>query len=87
MNKKIKVRIKCSERVRYDQTVEMTRDEWAELKSTKETLIEDSMMSPLAEWLNMRDPNDTDGFCDIEIEVVDENKKPVVPEDCYEGGE
>ena len=86
MSTKIKVRITCSERLRYDQTVEMTREQWAELKATPERKMEDGVMSPLSSWLDLRDPVSGDDFDDIELDVVDDENKPVKPSDCYEGG-
>ena len=86
MSDKIKVRITCSERVRYDQTVEMTREEWAKLKATPERKMEDGDRSPLSSWLDLREPVSSDNFDDIELDVVDEENKPVRPADCYEGG-
>lgn len=80
---KIKVRITCSERVSYDQTVEMTREEWLKLKATPERTMEDGDMSPLSSWLNLNEPVSGDDFLDIELDVVDDDNKPVNPPDCY----
>jgi hypothetical protein len=87
MSDKLKIRITCSERVRYDQTVEMTREEWLKLKATPERKMEDGDMSPLTSWLDLREVLSGDDFDDIEIDVVGDDNKPVKPSDCYDGGE
>lgn len=83
MSEKLKIRITCSERVRYDQTVEMTREEWDELKATPAREMEDGDMSPLTSLLDLRDPVSSDEFDDIELDVVDDDNKPVKPADGY----
>lgn len=85
MSDKIKIRITCSEQITFDQTVEMTHEEWKELKSTPRFKMEDGDMSPLTEWLDLRNPLGSDDFDDIEIDVVDDENKPVKPGDFYEG--
>ena len=86
MSDKIKIRIQCSERVLYDQTVEMTCEQWCELKATPEHTMEHEDMSPLPLWVELSDPLGSRGFEDIEMEVVDDDNDPVKPIDCYEGG-
>lgn len=80
----IKVQIQCVEKVRYCQTVEMTKKQWEELKKTKTSKLEDSQMSPLTQYLDLHDPMDAEGFEDVEMEVVDEEGKSVEPADYYQ---
>lgn len=76
---KIRVRIQASQRVRYDQVVEMDRDEWQRIKKLRDK----EFASTLSDWLDLRDVNDGDEFESDEVEgmVVDENGKPVKPAD------
>lgn len=85
-NDKIRVRIMGSERMHYDQIVTMTRKEWEELKATPERDIVSSSFSPLNALVDVKDAYDWDGFENVEMAVVDDDDKPVKPEDCYEGG-
>lgn len=87
MNKMIKVRIQCSERVLYDQVAVMTQADWQKLKATPERRMEDEHMSPLPMYIDLADPLCSRGFEDIEMEVVDEDGKTIEPLDSYEGGE
>ncbi|MFO1487844.1 MAG: hypothetical protein U1F65_05140 [Verrucomicrobiota bacterium] len=86
MSEKIKVRIECSQRVSYDQTVEMTREEWEKIKAKPRRKMENCDTSPLNSWLDLRNPITSDDFDDVELDVVDSNGEPVKPADSYEGG-
>ena len=83
MADKIKVRIQTSCVFKYDQTVEMTLEEWAKLKATEERRMEDGDMSPLSSLLNLRDPFDYGNFDDSYLDVVGDDNEPVKPEDYY----
>ena len=74
MSDKIKVRITASHRVKYDQTVEMTRKEWDELKKS---IVSDDDGTVAEDWLDLRDVFDSDTIeaDDVEAFVVDENDK------------
>lgn len=82
MSDKIKVRITANQRVYYNQIVEMTPKEWAEIKNLKS---EDAAQS-LEGWLDLTDiENSTDiDSDDFEAMVVDDNGKPVQPIDRYD---
>jgi hypothetical protein len=86
MSKKIKIRIECTECISFNQTVEMTRAEWTKLKRTPEDRLEDSDMSPLASVLDLHDPLGSQGFSNVEMEVVDGDGNPVEPADYYGQG-
>lgn len=40
-------------------------------------------MSPLTDWLDLQEPLTSDGFDNIELDVVDDENKPVKPADYY----
>jgi hypothetical protein len=61
----------------------MSRKDWDELKRTDETSMECGVTSPLGDTLDLRDVDEGGDFEDFEMEVVDENGKPVG--DCYIG--
>lgn len=67
----------------FDQIVEMSEEEWSELKETPERTMEDGQMSPITNHIDVTDPMDSYGFEDIEMEAVDEEGSPVEPEDYY----
>lgn len=70
----MEIRIQCRQVVSYDQTIEITEDEWAELKKITERDIESSSMSPLGDMLDLRDCDGED-FRDVEIfEVAGEQR-------------
>ena len=82
-DRKVRVRIRTTQTIRFDQTVEMTVEEWAELKKTPERTMDDELMSPLNELLDFTNV-DTDGDYDMpELDVVGEDNKPVTPADFY----
>lgn len=79
MSDKIKVRITANQRVYYNQIVEMTPKEWAEIKELKP----DGAAQTLEGWLDLEDiENSTD--IDFEAMVVDENGNSVQPFDRYD---
>ena len=81
---KVLVKIVCTEKVQYHQLVEMSRDEWEKLKATDERTMEDEDRSPLASVLDLCDVYGSDGFDDIEIDVVDQEGKQVEPADYWD---
>lgn len=72
----VKVRIHASQRVVYDQEIEMTAGEYADLKKQFNDAgsprqirqFVGAFTSPLADLLDLRDSDSTDDFEDIEIE-------------------
>jgi hypothetical protein len=83
MSEKVKIRIQTSQKVTYDQIVEMTREQWEALKATPEKLMEDESRSPLSDWLNFNDVLDSDDYDEPNLTVVDDDGKPVRPNDYY----
>ena len=70
----VRVRIRGRQEVNYDQEVEMTREEYDELKEQVEehdgcfTLFSD----PVSDWLDLTDVDADDGLQDVELELLDE---------------
>lgn len=83
MSEKVKVRIQTSQKVHYDQIVEMTRDEWEKLKATPERTMESEDMGPLSELLDLKECSDWGDYDEPELTVVDDEGKPIKPEDYY----
>ena len=71
----MKVRIKCSQRIYYDQTVEMTRQEWKEIKASQ------NVTDALYGWLDTRDILDADEVDDDDMEAYEceEEGQPTKP--------
>lgn len=83
MSEKIKVRIKAELKMQYDQTVEVTKEEWEKLKQTPERDMECNAMSPLGDLLDLRDVCGWDDWEEPELEVVGDDNYPVEPPDYY----
>lgn len=66
----MEIRIQCRQTVSYDQTIEITEEEWAELQEMTERDIESSSMSVLGDMLDLRDCDGED-FRDVEMFEVD----------------
>ena len=81
------VLIECEQKVRYCKTVMMTRERWEEIKKVPDREMERDYSSPLGDLFDDHDITDWDDYEDVEMTVVDENGKPVEPEDYYRGGE
>ena len=71
----MKVRIQCSQKVYYNQVVEMTKAEFKELKKTPTRELEDQHMSPLTIYLDVLDIHDGGEFDDFDIEEVKKIEK------------
>lgn len=71
----MKIRIQCIEKVQFDQIVEISKKDWKEIKKTKDRTMEDGQMSPLPNYLDLKDPMDSQGFDDIELFECDEEGK------------
>lgn len=82
---KVRVRIRCSQRLDYAETVEMTAEEWTKLKATPAHEMEDENHSPLGNFVSATDPLAYGEFDDIEMQVIDKDGNAVLPLDCYEG--
>ncbi len=81
MSEKLKVRLTATQKIRYDQTVEMTAEQWAKFKATDErTHIVHG--GDLSGWLDLTQEDDYGDLDDFEAEVIDENGKVI---DSYEG--
>ena len=81
------VRIRASQRVHYDQTVEMRRAQWEQIKSTPRggLVVEDD--GALTLWIDPNDIHRVEDFdTGFEMEVVDDGGQPVKPPDKYAGG-
>lgn len=67
----MRVKISASQRVRYSQEVDITREEWEQLNK----INEDDMCGNgghVSGMLDLMDVFDADDFEDVEIELVDE---------------
>lgn len=66
----MQIRIQCRQTVSYDQTIEISEEEWEELKEVTEQEMDSSSYSPLGDMLY---PNDCDGegFRDVTIFEID----------------
>jgi hypothetical protein len=53
------------------------------LKVTPERLMESEDMGPLSDLLNINDCSNWDNYDEPELNVVDDEGKPVQPEDYY----
>jgi hypothetical protein len=84
MSEKVKVRIQTSCKVYYDQTVEMTREEWEKLKLTTERKMCSNSLSPLVDLIYLRDVTMQTNFDEPELTVVDDDGKLIKPIDCYD---
>lgn len=82
---KVNVRIRCMQRVEYDQTVEMTRDQWEELKVMSDETLGSDDGSALADYINHNEVCDSGGYENIEMELVDNTGEPLDPPDEYLG--
>lgn len=83
MSEIVKVRIQTSCKVYYDQTVEMTREEWEKLKLTPERKMESGCMGPLADLIDHRDMSNWNNFDEPALTVVDDDGKTIKPIDFY----
>lgn len=77
----VRVRIQARQVVHYNQIVEMSRDEWNELKESEEERAADAAMG----WIDTRDVYDADPVEpeDFEAIVVTDDGIPVSPRDEY----
>lgn len=66
----MQIRIQCRQLVHYDQTIEISEEEWAELKEVTERDMESDGYSPLGNMLDLSD-GDGEGLRDVEIFEVD----------------
>lgn len=62
----MQIRIQCREVVHFDQTIEITEEEWADLQGVTEREMESTGYSPLGDMLDLRDC-DGGEFRDVEI--------------------
>ena len=76
---KVKIRIRASQEIRYDQTVEIPLSEWGEIRQTPERVMEDEHMSPIISLIDFNNVLESRGFSDVEIDVVDDDDKFVKP--------
>ena len=83
MSEMINVRIQTSQKVYYDQIVEMTPEAWAKLKATPEKVMESEDMGPLTSLLRVNDFSNWHDYEEPELTVVDADGKPVKPDDYY----
>lgn len=83
-SEKVNVRIRFAQRVHYDQIVEMPRATWEKLKATPSGEMEDTLVSPLPNHIDFRDPSNADDLEDIEMDVVGDDDEPVSPPDYYD---
>lgn len=63
----MEIRITCRQTVTYDQTLEITEEEWEDLKEVTERDIESSSVSPLGDLLDLTDVCDGQEFSYVEI--------------------
>lgn len=75
------VRIKCSERVYFDQVVEMDQEDWEQLKAATPARLEDGAMSPITIHLDLTDVSDSGDFDGISMVVCDASGEPIQPLD------
>lgn len=66
----MEIRITCRQTVTYDQTIEITEEEWEDMKEVTERDIESSSVSPLGDLLDLMDVCDGEEFRDVEITEV-----------------
>lgn len=74
----MQIRIQCRQIVSYDQTIEITEDEWADLKEITEQEMDSSSYSPLGDMLDFRDCDGED-FRDVEIFEVSGQQRVWTP--------
>lgn len=72
----MKIRIQCRQVVSYDQTIEISEEDWEDLKEVTERDIESGSVSPLGDMLDLSDCDGED-FRDVEIFEVDGYAKRV----------
>lgn len=63
----MEIRITCRQTVTYDQILEITEEDWEDLKEVTERDIESSSMSPLGDLLDLTDVCDGEAFRDVEM--------------------
>lgn len=80
MPSKIKVRIRARQTVFYDQVVEMTKQQWKELKAEKDNRRRTDSVAGWLDLHNIDDAHDIDDE-DLEAEVVDDDGKALKPVD------
>jgi hypothetical protein len=70
----VRVRVRATQTVRYDQTIAMPLKEWKRIKAMEE----DEAAAELVGWLDLANVDDADdiGGCDFDAFVVDKNDKP-----------
>jgi len=75
----VRVKIVAGMKVRYNQTVEITEEQWKKLKGLSEREMEDE----LGLYVDLKDICDWDDFEDVELDVVDQEGKPIHPPDYW----
>ena len=83
MSERVKVRIQTSQKIYYNQIVEMPRGEWEKLKAMPEKTMESESMGPISNLLELGDCSHWDDYDEPELTVVDDEGKAVKPLDCY----
>jgi hypothetical protein len=78
---KVFVRVTASQQVRYDQTLEFSKDDWTRFK----LLDEKDAACVIEDRLDLREVVDADSIEDFDAEVVDEDGKGIKPSDSYGG--
>lgn len=82
MAEQVLVRITASQKVRYSQTITMSREDWEELKAEPGRRAAD-IVQDLINPADVFDADDIDD--DFEVVVVDVNGKEIQPADSYTG--
>ncbi len=72
---KIKVRITATQEVSYDQTVEMTKEQYEKLIAHSDEELEDRDSSPLDDWINYSDVIEGGPFNNVTIQKEKPQKK------------
>ncbi len=66
----MQIRIQCREVVHFDQTIDITEEEWADLQGVTEGEMESTGYSPLGDMLDLHDCAGEE-FRDVTIFEVD----------------
>lgn len=78
------VNLRAEQKFKFDQTIKMTREEWADFKS----LDSHEAAVRVGDFLDAKDPFDWDDVeDDFEAAIVDKNGDRIKPIDQYGGGD
>lgn len=83
MSEKVRIKITASQTFHFDQIVEITKEQWEQIKGISERDMHDGDSSPLVDLIDAANPSSWDDFDNAELCVVDAERNAVKPIDEY----